>query len=259
MSADATRTLQSPVARSYGGSISAYGMIDALPLHQEISVEDGITSFQTASFYYSYSKVRGSLGAVMAESGIAAGVNAYTYLAGGKFFPTLSATCDVGFLMPFMRNTCLWFRGAVGQNFGDSDAVFGNEYFGGFGNNWVDYRPANRYRGVNSLAGAPIDAIMAHSYAKLMAELSLKPIRYSNLGFPNLYPTYTQLNLFGTGLAADPWGTNVCRGFYNAGAQLNTEVVLFKYLKTTWSIGYAQVLGPDGYHHGDWLFSLKLL
>lgn len=107
--------------------------------------------------------------------------------------------------------------------------------------------------------GAPIDAIKAHSYAKLMAELSLKPIRYSNIGFLNLYPTYTQLNLFGTGLAADPWGAKGCRGFYNVGVQLNTEMVLFKYLKTTWSIGYAHVFGPGGIHQGDWLFSLKLL
>ena len=80
----------------------------------------------------------------MAESGISAGANAYAYLAGGKFFPTLSANCDAGFLFPFMRNTCLWFRGAVGQNFGDPDAVFGNEYFGGFGNNWVMLKKARR-------------------------------------------------------------------------------------------------------------------
>ena len=256
---EASRTLLPPVVHSYGGQIAAYGMMDALPLHQEISIDDGITSFQTATFYYSFSKIRSSLGAVMAESGISAGANAYAYLAGGKLFPTLSANCDAGFLLPFMRNTCLWFRSAVGQNFGDPDTVFGNEYFGGFGNNWVDYRAANRYRSVSSLAGAPIDAIKAHSYAKLMAELSLKPIRYSNLGFLNLYPTYTQLNFFGTALAADPWGMNGCRGFYNAGVQLNTEVVLFKYLKTTWSIGYAHVFGPGGFHQGDWLFSLKLL
>ena len=256
---DGSNTLHYPVSHRYGGRVAAYGMMDALPLHQEIEVQDSISSFQTINVYYSFSKLRNSLGAVMAESGISAGVNAYSYLAAGKFYPSISATCDVGFLVPFIRNTCIWFRSALGQNFGESNSIFGNEYFGGFGNNWIDYRTANRYRSISSLAGAPIDAIKAHSYAKLMAELSLRPIRYKNLGFLNLYPTYTQLNIFGTALAADPWGSNAPRAFYNVGAQLNTEVVLFKYLKTTWSVGYAHVFGPGGYHRGDWLISLKLL
>lgn len=60
-------------------------------------------------------------------------------------------------------------------------------------------------------------------------------------------------------LAAARDGLDSFRGFYNVGAQLNTEVVLFKYLKTTWSIGYARVFGPDGLNRGDWLISLKLL
>lgn len=200
-----------------------------------------------------------ALGAVTAESGYSVEIDSYTYLAKGQFFPSVTATFNLGFLMPFVRNTCFWFRGAVGQNFGDSTSIFGNEYFGGFGNNWVDYRSANRYRSVSSFAGASIDAIQAHSFAKLMAELSLKPVRYSNLGFLNLYPTYTQLNLFGTGLATDPWGSKDCKGYFNIGVQLNTEVVLFKYLKTTWSIGYAQMFIPGAGHKGDWLLSLKLL
>lgn len=249
-----------PYSHEYGAMIAAYGMMDALPLHQEVQVDDNISSFQTASAYYQFSKTLATLGAVMPESGYSVGIDGYTYLAKGQFFPSVTANFDAGLLVPFMRNTCLWFRSAVGQNFGDPTSVFGNEYFGGFGNNWIDYRAANRYRSVGSLAGAPIDAIKAHSFAKLMAELSLRPVRYKNVGFLNLYPTYTQLNIFGTGLAADPWGQqNNCRGYYNVGAQLNTEVVLFKYLKTTWSIGYAHVFGPNGWHRGDWLISLKLL
>ena len=254
---DRSNTMLTPASHDYGFSLAAYGMMDALPLYQEITTS--ISSFQTASLYYNYSKVRSSLGAVMPEAGVKAGVSSYTYLAGGKLFPSLDATLDFGFPVPVMRNTCMWLRSAVGQNFGSADSAFGNTYFGGFGNNWIDYRASNRYRSVSSLPGAGVNTIQAHSYAKLLAELSLRPIRYKNFGFLNLYPTYTQLNLFSTGLLADPWGAAKCRGFVNVGAQINTEVVLFKYLKTTWSIGYARVFNPDGTNQGDWLISLKLL
>ena len=254
---DRSFTMRTPESHEYGFQVAAYGMMDALPLYQE--VETSISSFQTASAYFRYSKTRSTLGAVMAESGIKAGASAYAYLADGKFYPSLEGTFDVGFRVPVMRNTCMWLRGAVGQNFGDPSTSFGNSYFGGFGNNWVDYREANRYRSSSSLAGAPINSIEAHSYARLIAELSLRPIRYKNFGLLNLYPTYTQLNVFSTGLLADPWGTGERRGFVNIGAQLNTEVVLFKYLKTTWSVGYARVFNPDGTFRGDWLISLKLL
>jgi len=256
---DSTYSMLAPASHKYGGSINAYGMMDALPLFQEI--ETTISSFQTAALYYQYSKTRGSFGAVIKESGIETGVDAYTYLAGGKFFPTVNANFDFGFLIPVMRNTCMWIRSAVGQNFGDSGSEFGNEYFGGFGNNWLDYREANRYRSVNTFPGASIDQIKANSYAKILAELNLRPIRYNNFGAINIYPTYTQFSIFGTGLFADPWGGSQLgfRPYANVGIQINTEIVLFKFMKTTWSFGYAHAFGPDGWHNGDWLISLKLL
>jgi len=254
---DRTKRMLPPVVQRYGAHITAYGMMDALPLYQEIETED-ITSFQTANLYYSYSKTRTSIGGVTPEQGIVTGVDAYTYLADWKFYPTVVGKFDAGFLIPGIKNTCVWFRTAVGQNFGDRESIFGNEYFGGFGNNWVDYREANRYRSVSRFAGKKIDAISAHSFARLMAEVSFTPIRYNNFGFINLYPTYSQFNLFSTGLLANPWEQGR-EGYVNVGIQLNNEVVLFKFLKTTWSIGYARAFNPDGTSEGDWLFSLKLL
>ncbi len=248
--------------RSYGFNIDAFGMMDALPLYQNVATQD-IKSFGTASAYYQFNKTRTTLGGVTPESGYKYSINAMSYYAGGKFYPSVEGQFDVGFRIPLVRNTCFWLRSAVGQNFSDSNSIFGNSYFGGFGNNWVDYREANRYRTTSTFAGAQIDEIQAHSYAKLMAELSLKPLRFNDFGFINLYPTYTQLNLFSSCLATDPWGGSkigVDRNhYYNIGAQLNTEVVLFKFLKTTWSLGYARVLYPDGTTGGDWLLSLKLL
>ena len=51
------------------------------------------------------------------------------------------------------------------------------------------------------MPGAGIDAIKAHSYAKALAELNLRPIRLNNFGALFLYPTWIQCSLFGGGLA----------------------------------------------------------
>jgi len=262
LSYDKVNKLLTPRRIEYGASIAAYGMMDALPLYQEIETQD-ITSFQTASAYYTYRRTRSTLGAVVAEQGFVAGVNAYTYLAGGKFYNSATGSFDVGFLIPGLKNTCFWLRSAVGQNFGSASSIFGNDYFGGFGNNWIDYREANRYRRYSSLPGAGIDSIKGHCFGRVMGELNLKPIRFNNFGGINLYPTYSQLSFFSTGLVTDPWAKGnsdrQTKLYVNAGVQLNTEVVLFKFLKTTWSLGYARVFYPDGTSGGDWLFSLKLL
>jgi len=256
---DKEYSLQAPVRHSYGAQISAYGMMDALPLYQEIEIKD-VTSFQTAAAYYEFRKTYNSLGAVMAEGGVIAGADLATYLVDGTFYPYAQVNLDLGLPIPILRNTCFWLRSAVGQNFGDPSTVFGKEYFGGFGNNWIDYRSANRYRDVSKFAGKPIDDISAHSFGRVMGELSLSPIRYNKIGAVNIYPTYTQFNVFSTALFTNPWEPNMGRGtFVNVGLQVNTEVVLFKFLKTTWSIGYARAFNPDGTSQGDWLISLKLL
>ena len=109
------------------------------------------------------------------------------------------------------------------------------------------------------MPGADIDFIRAHSFGKLTAELNLTPIRYDNFGLVNLYPTYSQFSIFSSGLIADPWGSGISRSYVNVGIQLTTEIALFKYLNTKWSVGYACIWGPEGYDDGAWLFSLKLL
>jgi len=254
-------SLLPPTVHEYGASIAAFGMMDALPLYQEITAD--ITSFQTADVFYKFSKTRTSLGGVTAESGISTGAEVYTYLAEGKFYPSINANFDAGLRIPGLKHTSLWLRSAVGQNFGDPESSFGNDYFGGFRNNWVDYRPANRYRRISAFPGVKVDQIQAHSFAKLMADLNLTPIRFNDFGFINLYPTYTQFSVFSTALATDPWARQSsgadCLGYFNVGIQMNTEIVLFKFLKTTWSFGYARAFLPDGTNCGDFLFSLKLL
>ena len=119
-----------------------------------------------------------------------------------------------------------------------------------------------QYRTSPAMPGASIDAIPAHSYAKAMAEVNLRPIRLNNFGALFFYPTWIQCSLFGAGLST--WNPGMSRQmYYSTGVQLTTELVLLNYLKTTLSVGYGHLFAPEGFpteHHGnEWMISLKLL
>ncbi|MCR5710220.1 MAG: hypothetical protein K6G79_07040 [Bacteroidales bacterium] len=261
LSYDYVNTMYMPYTRSWGASVGAYGGMDALPLYQEIEVK-GVNSLQTASLYGKISKTRGSLGSVMREQGYEIGAQGYGYLAGGHFYPSVEGTADFGVLLPIDRNNSFWLRTAAGHNFGDASSVFGNTYFGGFRNNWVDYRNAFQYRTSLAMPGAGIDAIQAHSYAKAMAELNLRPIRLNDFGTLFCYPTWIQCSLFGAGLSAWNPGTQH-QMYYSAGVQLTTELVFLNYMKTTLSVGYGHLFAPEGFpagrHGNELMISLKLL
>lgn len=263
VSYDYSNNMFVPYSRDWGFSIGAYGDMDALPLYQEIGVDEGIRSMQTISAYGKISKTRGSLGAVMREQGYSLGIDGYGYLAGGHFYPSIEATADFGVLLPVVRNTSFWLRSAAGHSFGDEKSSFGNSYFGGFRNNRIDYRSSFQYRTVNAMPGVDIDAITAHSFVKSTAELNLKPLRFNDLGALFFYPTWTQCSLFGTALSTWNPGSRQ-EMFYSAGVQLTTELVFFNYLKTTLSIGYGHLFAPDDFpldsrRGNELMISLKLL
>ena len=258
---DYSNNLITPYKREWGFSVAAYGDMDALPMYQEIAVDD-VKSMQTAQLYGKISKLRKSLGGVMDEQGYQLGISGYGYLSGGTFYPSVEATGDFGTLLPVDRNTSLWLRTAAGHNFGDAQSVFGNTYLGGFRNNRVDYRDAFQYRTALAMPGADIDAIQAHSYAKATAELNLRPIRLNNFGALFCYPTWIQCSLFGTGL--NTWNPGTSRQtYYSTGVQLSTELVFVNYLKTTLSVGFGHLFAPEGFaggrHGNELMISLKLL
>lgn len=254
---DRPYTLKAPFEWKWGVGISTYGMMDALPLFQNI--ESPVSEMQTATAYIEASKMRKTLGAVMPESGYKINLSGYTYFADNTFFPSVSLQFDKGFLMPLVRNTSFWIRTAFGQSFGNEESAFGNDYFGGFRNNYIDYHSEYQYREINAMPGADIDEIAAHSFAKATAELNLKPLRFKSFGFTALYPTFAQLSLFATDLVTNPWTSKYPENYINVGAQLNIEVILFSYLKTTWSVGYAQLFPQNAPSKGQWMFSVKLL
>ncbi len=236
---DNINSLVTPYSKSWGFSVAAYGDMDALPLYQEVEVQD-VRSMQTASIYGKWSKTRTSLGGVMKEQGYELGIEGYGYLAGGRFYPSVEASGNFGTLVPFDRNTSFWLRTAAG-----------------------DHRDAFQYRTTLAMPGAAIDAIPAHSFAKATAELNLRPLRLNNFGALFCYPTWIQCSFFGTGLSV--WNPNSShKMYYSTGIQLTTELVFLNYLKTTLSIGYGHLFAPSGFDGGrrgnnEFMISLKLL
>lgn len=256
---DFKSTLQSPTIREWGASVAHYGDMDALPLYQEIEVDEGITSFQTASLYYRGGKLFGTLGAIDAEKGYKYSASAYSYLASGKLFPFIDVSADWGFHLPVGNHNSFWLRGAAGQSFGDSNSTLGNSYFGGFRNNYVDHASINRFRTSSSMPGFRIDQIEAHSYAKIGAEIVGAPIRLENVGALRFYPNFIQFSVFGYDLVTNGWEPGLeTRSHYSAGAQMNIQMVMFTHMKTTLSIGYARAWA-DNLKQGEFMVSLKLL
>jgi len=243
-----------PAKTELSVKLSAFGDLETLPFYQ--NVESSYKNLFIANVHFHRSYLLKSLGAIEPEQGYDWNVYAFTSLAKNTFYPQLINNFDFGFLLP-MRNSSLWFRTSLGQSFGDKDKTNSYFYFGGFGNNWVDYRSPQQYREMQSFPGVEIDQFSALNYAKLTTEINLPPIRFRKFGFLPFYSTYARFSLFGMGLFTNLENSLTNLNYYSAGAQVDFELVLFSLIKSTLSFGYARAFGPM-LPAGQYMISLKL-
>lgn len=233
---------------------SVYGGLETLPQYQNIASDYRNIYVGTFNFHKSY--LRRSLGAIELEQGYDWNFYAYASLAKQTFYPQIVNNFDTGFLLP-VRNTTIWLRTSVGQSFGQAGKTNSYFYFGGFGNNYLDYRSAQQYRDMASFPGMEIDAIPALNYGKASLELNLKPLRFKKLGFNGFYSTYVRATFFGMGLFTNMYNSEVQRNYYASGVQLDMEVVLFTLLKSTLSFGYSRAFDQTEMKN-QFMVSLKL-
>lgn len=252
-----TFTLKSPFKWHYEFGMTHFGDLEVLPQFQNIATP--MKSFQTAWAEIGTSKLRRTLGAVDDEKGYSWNLSGAAYLASGRFYPSIISEQHFGWLIPGIRNTSFWIRNSIGQSFGDRNSSFSTFYFGGFRNNYVDWQPSDQYRKILAFPGVEIDALDAHNFIKTMGELNLKPIRLRNVGTTWLYPTFIKTAVFGTHILLNPDYESTRRNVMNAGVQIDLELVLFSYLKTTWSAGYARKFENAFVPEEQWMFSVKLL
>lgn len=248
---------QKPLTHEFKAALFTYGDLEVIPSYQNIS--SPIKNIQAASVSYNTEKLRKTLGGVIDEQGFSWTAGAEALLAAGKLYPQLSSDQSFGFLVPGIRNTSFWIRNSIGQSLGDRSSVLSNFYFGGFRNNFIDWQEPEQYRKTLAFAGAAIDAIPAHNYVKTMGELNLKPIHLRDVGFAWGYPTYIKSSIFATHLICDFDKADITRNIFNFGTQVDVQLVMFSYLKTTWSAGYAIMAENGKLNHGQLMLSLKLL
>lgn len=255
--------LLTPLDKKWGASAAAYGMMDALPTAQEIVVDGGIRSMQVVSAFGSIRKTRKSLGGVKDEQGWELGTDNQIGLVGGQLYPFVSVSANGGLLLPVLRNTSLWLRNTAGYNLVDDGSVFSRTYFGGFQRNWVDRGGRSQSESLynwNAMPGAKLDQIAARGFLRSSLELDLQPIRFRNVGFLGFYPTYAQLSPFAGMLLTGM--ENKTSSYVNCGLSFSVEMVLFNYLKTTWSAGWARAYGagtnPAFDRSDEWMISVAL-
>ena len=104
-----------------------------------------------------------------------------------------------------------------------------------------------------------IDAIGARSFGKVLGEYNLPPKRFRELGATWMYVNWARLTFFSSGLFTN-LRTRATRGYYaNLGTQLDLRLVLFTYLNTTLSGGYAAAADRNGHISTQYMVSLRIL
>jgi hypothetical protein len=243
------------------GAGGFYGL-EKSPEFQQISTGYDGNLYVNVDGTLSYSNLRNSLGAVDPEKGIRTTLRTATAISDGNWYPRAIGTLDLGFQLP-INHSSVWLRTAAGTSFSSAFNPFTRFGFAAFGNNYIDYQSARRYRGVFSFPGLSFDAdvgIIAKDFGKAMVEWVIPPIRFRELGGLNFYSNWMQATIFSSGLLTyDP--STVNNQFFNIGSQLDMKIVIFSLLESTLSIGYASAfdLNNNQKQYNEWMISLKLL
>jgi hypothetical protein len=243
-----------PRTLSLEWNVGGYSDLDRLPEYQ--NVVTNVRDLGEANVMLKYSDVSRAQGAVDDEKGVQWGLYSRMYYS-HTAFPSVWGNYDRGFLLP--DNSSFWLRASAGKSLGDFTSPFASFYLGAFGNNYIDHGTIDRYRDYDSFPGVGIDAISARSFGKLLGEYNLPPKRFRELGTTWAYVNWARLTLFSSGLLTN-FTSNPGRDYFvNLGTQLDLRVVLFTYLNTTLSGGYAEAADRNGHLSGEYMVSLRIL
>jgi hypothetical protein len=235
---------------------AGFAGLETLPFYQNISASFDRSFSFGATLEYDY--ILKTLGAVDDEKGYALGLTAHNNYVNGDLIPRVFANADFGILLPIPHSS-LWLRNSAGYSFGDREEPFANFFFGGFGNNWIDYQDFKRYRESYSFPGVPINEIGGINYGKVLMEWSLPPLRFRRYGFTSMYIRWLQLALFSSGIVTNFDNSSTRVSQVNMGAQLDFRLVTFTHFKSTLSLGFAVSRSQNQNFSNEFMISLKIL
>jgi len=246
-------------------SLVGYSGLERLPDYQNVSAT--FDEFLTMRSSLDYKHTRKSLGAVDDEKGVK-----WQFLSQGNYvnseiYPRIYANLDYGIPLP-IGHSSIWFRSSAGHSFGDRHNPFSNFFFGGFGNNWVDYLSEKRYREYYSFPGVELNEFGGKNYGKMMLEWNLPPIRFRRIGFTSLYLRWARIALFTSAIRTNldgqkatdfPSQFGMQRSLFNFGGQIDFRFVSFSRFNSTFSLGYASAFEENQKVSKEFMISLKIL
>jgi hypothetical protein len=235
--------------------VTGYGGLDTLPGFQNVAVS--ATKLGAAHLSLGYKNVRSSLGSVEPEKGLEWRATGSEYYAVSQSFPKLRLDLNLGMPLP-ISHTSVWLYASGGVSAGDPAEPYGNFYFGGFGNNYLDDKEYRRYQEPGSFPGVKIDEISGHNYAKALLELNLPPVVFKHVGTPSLFANWAGLALFGGGIVTNPADSNLRQNYYDAGAQLDIRLVGMSLHQFTISFGYAAAFQGGHKISDEFMASFKI-
>jgi hypothetical protein len=245
-----------PASLDYSLTLSGYGGLERLPDYQNVNTS--FDKFGVASGSLRYKYLLRTIGAVDVEKGLQWNLSTSTTVVREKGFPKIHMNTDYGFLLP-VDHSSLWLRTSIGYSPGDRNDPFANFYFGGFGNNWVDYQEVKRYRSYYSFPGVELNQLGGTNFGKLMLELTTPAIRFKRFGIPNFYCTWAHVTFFSSGLILEIDNAPTQRKVLNIGSQIDFKFVLFTSLESTLSAGYAAAFEKTYAPQTEFMISLKIL
>jgi hypothetical protein len=246
---DRPKTMDLDVATTF------WGNLERVPYAQNIPVVFG--ELWTTQAKVTYKDLRRSLGSVDYEKGVRAEVALVNNYFNNESVPITYGNLDFG--IPLLRHSSIWLRNSTGISMGERDEPFANFYFGGFGNNWVDHLPEQRYRDFYAFPGVELNSIFGTNYVKSMLEWNLPPLRFERLGIPSFYVTWARTAIFTTGIVTNVDLSSVRQKAANVGGQIDFRFSFLSRLKMTFSVGYAVGFRDDARRSDEWMFSLKVL
>lgn len=245
-----------PRRLQYSLQTAGYGGLEKLPDYQNVNAS--YDKLLSASASLDYTNLLNSLGAVNNEQGVAWKIASSLNYVNGTMYPRFYFNHDVGFLLPW-HHSSIWIRNSAGYSIGKRREPFANFYFGGFGNNWVDYRRIQRYRSYYSFPGCELNAIAGTNYAKTTVEWTFPPVRFERWGTPSFYARWARFALFSTVLVTNVDSKAVSGRYVSVGGQMDMRLVTFSLLRSTLSLGYAWAFAEDRHASKEVMVSLRLL
>lgn len=246
----------SPRELRFSSDLAYYTGLDTLPGNQNVqtSLFDELAALDLS---LDYQNTRSSLGSVDHEKGWRWNIGLSVY---DSEFDTIfqpHAGLDFGIALPW-KHSSIWLYNSAGDSSGSPLDPLANNYFGSFGNNYVDDGEVKRYREYWSFPGFEIDALAGQGFAKSILEWNLPPVRFREVGKPSLFLSHARTALFFGALVTDLNETSE-RTLTTAGFQIDWMFTLAHRLPMSISVGYAVGFEDGNEIDNEWMLSLKIL